>query len=518
MRWQTHEAVLAHEADFDGFRRAARQHLALGVAPQDLAFSIGAGHAPGSADTPSTPDAGPPPSKPSMPSLSAAPAPPPAQAAVRIAAASLTLLQQAALHADPARFELMYRWLWQLRDQPALQLDPLHPDRQRLETLAQAVRREQHKMKAFVRFRQVDEPDQATPLHVAWFEPDHHVLEAVAPFFVRRFAGMRFAILTPRRSLRWDGLALHWAAGARREQAPPPDDGEALWLAYYAHIFNPARLKLAAMLNEMPRRYWRNLPEAALIAPLAAAAAARTGQMLDSAGTQAQRRIPLAARAADAPGQAVRAQLPPALPVPLPDGEPARQSLLQQRRDLAAHCRACALGACATQTVPGQGTVGARLMLVGEQPGDQEDLRGQPFVGPAGQLLDSALRLLGLDREAIYLTNAVKHFKYALRGKRRIHKTASQREALACQPWLDEEIALVQPQAIVALGRTAARSLLGREVTVGEARGQWSARPDGTPVLVTLHPAALLRMDPALREAAEAAWRQDLVLARERVR
>lgn len=496
MLWQAHEAVLAHEADFDGFRRAARRHLALDIAPAALAFRVDGERALelGHAENKAAIDA----SEPTAPPL-------------RISAALLSLLQHTVMHADPARFELMYRLLWRVRALPALQHDPLDPDRLRLAQMAQAVRREQHKMKAYVRFRQVQEPGQATPLHVAWFEPAHHVLEAVAPFFVRRFAGMRFSILTPRRSLRWCGQALHWAPGCSREEAPPPDAGEALWLAYYAHIFNPARLKLAAMEKEMPRRYWRNLPEAALIAPLTAGAAGRSAQMQQAAGTDALRRIPSAARAADAPGHAARAASAPPLPLPVPLVPAEREALLLHRRVLAAHCRACPLGDRATQTVPGRGPVGARLMWVGEQPGDQEDLRGEVFVGPAGQLLDRAFRVLGIPRDAVYLTNAVKHFKYELRGKRRLHKTAAQLEILSCLHWLEEELALVQPQFIVALGRTAAAALLGREVQVGEDRGQWFSHASGTPVLVTLHPAAILRAPEADREAAFQAWVHDLM-------
>jgi DNA polymerase len=136
-------------------------------------------------------------------------------------------------------------------------------------------------------------------------------------------------------------------------------------------------------------------------------------------------------------------------------------------------------------------------MFVGEQPGDQEDLRGRPFVGPAGQLFDRALRQLGIAREAVYVTNAVRHFKYEARGQRRIHKTPSQQEAAACRHWLDEEIALVQPRVLVALGGTAARALLGRQVGVLTERGEWFEREDGVRVLVTLHPSALLRLPPA---------------------
>jgi uracil-DNA glycosylase len=158
----------------------------------------------------------------------------------------------------------------------------------------------------------------------------------------------------------------------------------------------------------------------------------------------------------------------------------------------------------------GEGAIGARLMLVGEQPGEREDLAGRPFVGPAGALLERALALLQWPREALYVTNAVKHFKFEWRGKRRMHKTPAQREAAACAHWLEDEIALVRPAAAIALGATAARSLAQREVRVLAERGRWIERPDGLRVLVTLHPAALLRGDPGERERAFEAWLADL--------
>ena len=182
-------------------------------------------------------------------------------------------------------------------------------------------------------------------------------------------------------------------------------------------------------------------------------------------------------------------------------------------REAALHCRECPLGARATQTVWGEGPVPAPLMLVGEQPGDREDLAGRPFVGPAGQLLDRALAALGWPRDRLYVTNAVKHFKYELRGKRRMHKTPGQQEILACHHWLESEIAAVRPSGIVALGATAARSVLGRPARVLAERGAWLARDDGLRVLVTLHPSALLRGDPAQREAAWNAWISDLSAA-----
>ncbi|HEX6720514.1 MAG TPA: UdgX family uracil-DNA binding protein [Burkholderiaceae bacterium] len=192
-----------------------------------------------------------------------------------------------------------------------------------------------------------------------------------------------------------------------------------------------------------------------------------------------------------------------------------RASAWQEQREMARRCRACPLFAHATQTVWGEGPIGAPLMLVGEQPGDQEDLQGRPFVGPAGKLLDRALAELGWDRSVAYVTNAVKHFKWvpAPRGKRRMHKTPAQREADACEPWLEREIALVQPHALVALGATASRQLLKRPVAVLRERGHWIDRPDGLPVLVTLHPSALLRLRDDELEVAYAAWLDDLRLA-----
>jgi DNA polymerase len=183
---------------------------------------------------------------------------------------------------------------------------------------------------------------------------------------------------------------------------------------------------------------------------------------------------------------------------------------LQAVADAAAHCRECPLWKGTTQTVWGEGATGSRLMLVGEQPGDHEDLEGRPFVGPAGQLLDRACEALGWRREQLYITNAVKHFKYELRGKRRLHKTPGQREIEACNHWLASEIALVKPHAAVALGGTALRALMGDKLPVLVNRGKWMTRSDGLRVLVTVHPSALLHLPAGEREAAFALWLNDL--------
>ena len=204
----------------------------------------------------------------------------PGDAGVALTAKHLATLRNACMHRATGRFELCYRWLWRVRMQPALRLDALDGDWRRLEALARPVAREIHKMHAFVRFRTMQRPGEPE-LHIAWFEPEHHIVRAAAPFFRGRFANMYWAILTPECSVHWDGHALCFGPGAQRSDAPPADAGEALWLTYYASTFNPARLKEQAMLREMPRRYWRNMPETVLISTLVQQARARTASMLE---------------------------------------------------------------------------------------------------------------------------------------------------------------------------------------------------------------------------------------------
>ncbi len=489
-------AVLASETDFAGFRAAARSLLAAGASPDTVLWLTAQGTGTGSLFADATP-------------APATPADAPASPGAAVPREFITLCQSVVLHDDPQRFALMYRLLWRMVHEPALRRDPLDADILQARQMHRAVRRDMHKMKAFVRFRTLDD-GHPQPLHVAWFEPSHHIVEAVAPFFARRFTAMRWAILTPQRCVRWtppttpgsssEG-ALHFSPGAQRSDAPPPDAGESLWLTYYASIFNPARLKLAMMQKEMPHKYWRNLPEAGLIAPLAAQSAERSGRMVEQPATTPARTVRLLPRAAQPDALAMQAPI----------------DSLDALRAATGRCRSCPIGQHATQAVCGEGPTQPALMFVGEQPGDQEDLQGRPFVGPAGQLFDKALAQLGIARDTVYLANAVKHFKYEIqdgpRGKRRIHKTASQREAAACLHWLDDEIRLVQPRALVALGATAARALMGYDVAVTQVRGQWLQRADGLAVLVTLHPSALLRTAPADQAQARRDWLTDLRLA-----
>lgn len=182
---------------------------------------------------------------------------------------------------------------------------------------------------------------------------------------------------------------------------------------------------------------------------------------------------------------------------PPPSAEPfvPRGAALSELRLAAAGCKGCELYQNATQTVFGQGPQDARVALVGEQPGDQEDLQGAPFVGPAGQVLDRALAEVGLDRRQVYVTNVVKHFKFVQRGKRRIHETPRDREILACQPWLEAELAAVRPEVLVCLGATAARALFGSWFRLMQQRGRFYPTPWSQRTLATLHPSAVLRAD-----------------------
>jgi len=192
---------------------------------------------------------------------------------------------------------------------------------------------------------------------------------------------------------------------------------------------------------------------------------------------------------------------------------------LPKLREAAAGCRACPLWENATQTVFGAGTRNSAAMFVGEQPGDREDLEGAPFVGPAGRLLDEALARAGIERQAVYVTNAVKHFKWEPRGKRRIHAKPSWSEMTACRPWLEAELAVVRPDVLFRLGATAARSLLGRQFRVTKQRGEWIESDLAEYVTATIHPSAILRQrDDESRHREMAAFVADLELVASVVR
>ena len=256
--------MLAHEVDWGGWRDAPRRLILDGVPPAGRRLVR-----PRTRRPVRRPSAEPPPCR------------RPAAGTFNVPRALVDLAQTVIQASEPARFTLLYTLLWP-RPLPASATAgaghrPRGAPRQRL---AQAVRRDTHKMRAFVRFREVAEPEGTR--YVAWFEPDHFIVEANAPFFVRRFATMVWSILTPYRSAHWNGEELSFTAGANRADVPDDDKLEAYWRAYFSSIFNPARLKIGAMTSEMPRKYWRNLPEAAAIPELIRGAAGRVADMVDT--------------------------------------------------------------------------------------------------------------------------------------------------------------------------------------------------------------------------------------------
>jgi len=193
---------------------------------------------------------------------------------------------------------------------------------------------------------------------------------------------------------------------------------------------------------------------------------------------------------------------------------PPKPRSVKELREAAAACRACDLWENATQTVFGEGAARARMMLVGEQPGDKEDIEGKPFVGPAGRILDQALEAAGIDRSRVYVTNAVKHFRFTRRGKRRLHEKPNAQQVRACRPWLEAELAVVKPHIVVLLGATAAQSVMGLAFRVSRQRGEVMPSPLGVPVLATVHPSSILRAtDDASRQAALESFIADLRVA-----
>jgi probable DNA metabolism protein len=469
-----HRVTLPAEDDFEAWREAARNLAEAGVPPDAVVWQVEGGEV-------------------DLFGIERTAVAAPAFAVPR---AFVDLARSVICHSNSERFALLFAMLWRLRSDRNAMEDRADPLLDRLEAMAKDVRRDVHKMHAFVRFREVT--DAGEPRFVAWFEPDHHIVRHTAGFFVRRFANMRWSILTPEISIHWDGATLTEGPGAIRAEAPGGDPVEETWKTYYASIFNPARLKVQAMTREMPKKYWRNMPETSLVGPLIASARARELEMIDRSAAKEGLVLALEAERRLEPGGNSRA---------------AWEALLAEARK----CTRCDLYKCGTQTVFGEGPLDAKILFIGEQPGDQEDLAGRPFVGPAGQLFDKALEKAGIERSQTYVTNAVKHFKFVQRGKRRIHQTPDAGEVTACRWWQEQERALIRPPLTVALGGTAARSLFGKAVTITKMRGVAHELADGSECWVTVHPSFLLRMPDEVRRREERArFVEDLILIRKR--
>ena len=375
----------------------------------------------------------------------------------------MKLAEAVAHHASPRKWNLLYRILWRLHHENRKLLEiAIDDDISEAELMKKAVSREIHKVHAFVRFEKVPAADGEPERYLAWMETEHPVIKLAAPFFARRFGDMAWSILTPYGSAFYrDGQLTYGdpvtAAPARAESM---DD---LWRAYYRSSFNPARIKIKAMRAEMPLKYWKALPETEIISELVRTAPERLGKMAERANRRA---------------------------------DPPPTSDIDELKAAARTCHACPLYEAATQTVFGEGPRDAEVMMIGEQPGDQEDLAGRPFVGPAGEVFNRAMQAAAFARDSVYVTNSVKHFKWKpdQRGKMRLHQKPSGSEMHACRPWVEKEIEIIKPKVIVCMGATAATVLFGRVVKLADEIGKvHQTLPWAPSVLVTYHPSAILR-------------------------
>lgn len=392
-------------------------------------------------------------------------------------------LSTVACHRSIDVWGVCYELCWRItRGERNLLKDPLDPHVVAFDRMEKAIRRDAHKMHAFVRFRRVDDPEARNgERFVAWYEPSHFIVRREAEFFRRRFPSMDWSILTPDGCSHWDGDKVSFTGGVDRSKAPEGDELEELWCAYYASIFNPARLKLKAMTAEMPKKFWHTLPETAQIPQLIADVPRRLDEMARNSRAMGDSAMPF-----------------------VPAG-----GTVEELRDALPSCEGCELAKDPTRPVPGEGRANASIVLLGEQPGDMEEQAGRPFVGPAGDVLARALESASLSRAELYLTNTVKHFRHVAqpepgrRGKRRLHKRPTMEHVTRCQPWLDAEMQAIKPEVLVCLGATAARSVFGPTFRMPDPGAEPVSRSSryAATTIVTFHPAAILRAaDPAAAE------------------
>lgn len=447
---------------FTQWRDVARPLLSAGIAPEEMEWRLGQHF------------------EPLAPSIAAS-------AALRLSRQLMELLEALSCYRHDGRWDLMYRLAWRSLRQPRLLEDAADPDVHRAVQMESAVNREVHKMHAFVRFREMTDEHGETK-YFAWFEPTHDILRRGVGFFCKRFPNMEWMIATPGGTALWQNGELQFVETPDKSTLPKADAHEGLWRTYYRNICNVSRINPPAMRREMPQRYWRNLPESVEIQTL----------LRDGQASFAQRQR----EAMDLELAKARAMQRALADLPDHSGGPSA-------------CRRCDIWRHATQAVLGEGSTSATIMLVGEQPGDEEDLRGRPFVGPAGRVLDSALKTAGLERSELYITNAVKHFKWQPRGKRRLHKRPDASEVAACNHWLDAEVSQVKPRIIVALGASALRALAGLTDSIESARQLQIPHASGAQLVCTYHPSAILRADPSNAGQLSSHLVDDLRRARE---
>ncbi|WP_277184758.1 UdgX family uracil-DNA binding protein [Caballeronia sp. BR00000012568055] len=459
------------DPSFAAWRRAARSLLIEGVPPQEVlwlesdasatVFGVVDPPPPGSVDP-------------------NAPKPP------KIAREFLSMLEAAACVRVPDRWPFLYKALWRWTQGDRAVASREDEDGSRLHRMIESVRAEEDKMRKILRFRHRDD-SLGPPEFISWFEPVHDLLEHAAMHFATRMGNATWMIATPHGAAFWDGALLRVDRTSEPEEKPADfgetsggmngeavsgDAIEALWLAYYESTFAEAHANAIKMASHMPVRYWKSPPDG------------RVDPSLISRADPYSRR--------DRRPRNVPSDMEVALDTSL---EPLKGTSLKEPPSLDV-CKRCSLWRNATQAVAGVGPANARVMLVGEQPGDQDDREGKPFLGPTGKLLDEAIAEAGLARESLYLTNAVKHFKFETEtgsDGERLHTTPSQREREACRFWLEEEMTRIGPKVVVALGATALKALTGHRTALSEYLGK-TIEHKGRIVVPTYHPSYLMRL------------------------
>ncbi|RKE39785.1 DNA polymerase [Paraburkholderia sp. BL23I1N1] len=400
-------------------------------------------------------------------------------AALAIPRELLSWLKTAACFRAPDRWALLYRVLWRWTHGEHHVLDLSDPDGALLDQRIKAIEHETEDLLTLTLFRRRD-PSMGPPEFVGWYEPHHDLLERAAARFAARMGDSTWMLATPHGAVFWNGMLLRIDRPAAEEREPAAHalpasamtgeaitstPAEALWLAYYANAFN-------GLPSPVPLRYWRMPPAGPPLPARLARERSRLG------------------------AQSAAVTVPPTPPVEYSAMTPP---LLEPTGPLAT-CRRCALWRNAKQTVAGAGPASAAIMVVGEQPGEYENQHGEPFTGPTGQLLDAVLVRAGLERKALYLTYAVKHYKWETLDQQRVHRTPARREVEACQYWLEKELTRVAPRVVVTLGATALKALTGAHVNLSEYLGQTIAH-EGRLIVPAWHPSYALGMaDARLRD------------------
>ncbi len=463
------------EPSFAVWRRAARALLRQGVEPSQIEWVESEGEA-AAPNTPATESA--------LATVGAsetgiAAGPAPAPSAPAIPRELLFRLKTAACFRAPDRWALLYRilWRWTHGERHVLALND--SDGALLDQRIQAVEHETEDLVILTLFRRRD-PSMGPPEFVGWYEPHHDLLERAAARFAARMGESTWMLATPHGAVFWNGMLLRigrplveeheqtsqaLTESAMTGEAITSAPTEALWLAYYASAFN-------AQPSPVPLRYWRMPPAGPPLPARLARERSRLG------------------------AQSAPVTVPPTPPVEYSAMTPP----LQEPTGPLATCRRCALWRNAKQAVAGAGPAHAAIMVVGEQPGEFENQHGEPFTGAAGQLLDAVLARAGLERTALYLTCAVKHYKWETLDQQRVHRTPVWREVEACQYWLEKELTRIAPRVVVTLGATALKALTGAHVNLSEYLGQTIAH-DGRLIVPAWHPSyALITADARLRD------------------